>query len=388
MSKLPPLITLLHELIAIPSVSSTQPDWDMPNRPVIDQLAAWLAALGFKIEIVPVNSSGSKANLLATLGTGPGGLVLAGHTDTVPFDQALWRSDPFAIVERDQQLYGLGVSDMKGFFPIVIEAIKKYTGAALQQPLIILATADEESSMAGARLLAELGKPKARYAVIGEPTGLRPIRLHKGIMLESIRVQGQSGHSSNPSLGNNAMEAMHQVLTLLLAQRDAWMTQYQHPGFEVATPTLNLGHIHGGDNPNRICGQCDLHYDIRLLPGMDPHQVRHTIRQRLALLAEQTGTQICLEPLIESVPPFEQAADSNLVRLAEKLTGYSAESTAFATEGPFLQQLQMETIVLGPGHIAQAHQPNEYLAMNQIQPAVQIVEQMIQQVCLKHLEEI
>ena len=379
---LPPLITLLHELIAIPSVSSTRPDLDQPNRPVIDQLAEWLAVLGFTIEIIPVNSSGSKANLLATLGTGPGGLVLAGHTDTVPYDSGLWNSDPLSMLERDHRLYGLGVSDMKGFFPIAIEAAKYFIDTPLQQPLIILATADEESSMAGARLLAELGKPKARYAVIGEPTGLRPIRMHKGIMMESIRVMGQSGHSSNPALGNNAMEAMHQVLSMLLALRDAWMTEYQHPGFEVAVPTLNLGHIHGGDNPNRICGQCDLHYDIRLLPGMEPQWVRQTIRQRLIPIAEQTGTQISLEPLIDSVPPFEQAADTRLVQLAEKLTGHTAASTAFATEGPFLQQLNMETIVMGPGHIEQAHQPDEYLALNQIQPAVQVLRQMIATCCL------
>ena len=382
MHQLPSLITLLNQLIAIPSVSSTRPDLDQPNRPVIDQLAEWLTVLGFTIEIIPVNPTGTKANLLATLGTGPGGLVLAGHTDTVPFNPELWQSDPLALTERDQRLYGLGVSDMKGFFPIVIEAAKSFIDRPLQQPLIILATADEESSMAGARLLAELGKPKARYAVIGEPTGLRPIRLHKGIMMEAIRVEGQSGHSSNPALGNNAMEAMHQVLTALLAQRDAWMAEYQHPGFEVATPTLNLGHIHGGDNPNRICGQCDLHYDIRLLPGMDPQVVRQTIRQRLAMIADQTNTKISLEPLIESVPPFEQAANADLVQLAEKLTGHAAASTAFATEGPFLQQLNMETIVLGPGHIDQAHQPDEYMSMNQIQPAVQIVTDMIQQCCV------
>jgi acetylornithine deacetylase len=382
MHQLPPLMTLLNDLIAIPSVSSTRPDLDMPNRPMIDQLAEWLAVLGFRIEIIPVNATGTKANLLATLGSGPGGLVLAGHTDTVPFDSPLWHSDPLILSERDQRLYGLGVSDMKGFFPMAIEVAKSLVDASLQQPLIILATADEESSMAGARLLAKLGKPKARYAVIGEPTGLRPIRLHKGIMMESIRVLGQSGHSSNPALGINALVVMHQVLSVLLALRDEWMSEYQHPGFEVVFPTLNLGHIHGGDNPNRICGQCDLHYDIRLLPGMEPQWVRQTIRQRLAVIAEQTGTQISLEPLIDSVPPFEQAANSDLVRLAEKLTGHAAESTAFATEGPFLQQLEMETIVLGPGHIDQAHQPDEYMSLNQIQPAVQILRQLIADCCL------
>ena len=115
---------------------------------------------------------------------------------------------------------------------------------------------------------------------------------------------------------------------------------------------------------------------------MEPQWVRQTIRQRLIPIAEQTGTQISLEPLIDSVPPFEQAADTRLVQLAEKLTGHTAASTAFATEGPFLQQLNMETIVMGPGHIEQAHQPDEYLALNQIQPAVQVLRQMIATCCL------
>src|SRR5690606_37299728 len=223
---------------------------------------------GFEIEVLPIPGQPHKANLIATLGRGAGGLVLAGHTDTVPCDPDRWASDPFSLTERDGRLYGLGATDMKGFFPVALEAARRFDQSKLQQPLIILATADEESSMDGARLLAELGRPKARYAVVGEPTGMKPVRMHKGIMMERVRVQGLAGHSSNPALGNNALEAMHLVIADLLAFRSELQNRYRNPGFAVPVPTLNLGHIHGGDNPNRICGHCELQFDLRPLPGM------------------------------------------------------------------------------------------------------------------------
>src|SRR5690606_22508367 len=145
-----------------------------------------------------------------TLGQGEGGLVLAGHSDTVPYDADLWQSDPFVLTEKDGKLYGLGATDMKGFFPVIMAAVQPYLDRQFKHPLIVLATADEESSMSGARALDKhgLGGLSPRYAVIGAPTNLTPIRAHKGIMLEAIRVRGHSGHSSNPALGKNALEAM------------------------------------------------------------------------------------------------------------------------------------------------------------------------------------
>jgi len=373
----------LSQLVALPSVSSTSSQWDMGNRKVIDLLASWLDELGFSIEIIPIQGSANKANLIATLGSGPGGLVLAGHTDTVPYDENRWQQDPFCLTEKNERFYGLGATDMKGFFPVILEAIKKIAGKPLQQPLIILATADEESSMSGARELAAMGKPKARYAVIGEPTGLRPIRMHKGIIMESVRVQGLAGHSSNPALGNNAMEVMHQVIGDLLLFRSEIQKKNIHPSFEVSVPTLNLGHIHGGDNPNRICGSCELHYDLRPLPGMNLEELRTLIDRRLDRIRTSTNTVIECKSLIQGVEPFEESADSLLVQAAEKLSGYRAESVAFATEAPFMKALGMETIVFGPGSIDQAHQPNEFIELNQIQPAIEMIGQLIQQFCLE-----
>ena len=372
----------LRQLVAIPSVSSTDPLWDQSNRPVIDLLASWLAELGFQVEIQDVSPGGAKANLIATLGTGPGGLVLAGHTDTVPFDEGRWQSDPLTLTERDQRLYGLGSTDMKGFFPLAIAAATAFTGTSLKQPLILLATADEESSMNGARALAKAGYPRARAAIIGEPTSLVPVRMHKGIMMEAVRVKGRAGHSSNPALGNSALEAMHTVMGDLVDYRQQLRQRYSNDLFKVAWPTLNLGCIHGGDSPNRICGQAELHFDLRMTPGGDNATLRGELAERMAGIARQHGLEIELHSLIESISPFEQAADSELVKIAERLSGHSAEAVAFATEAPFLKELGMETIVMGPGSIDQAHQPDEFMALDQIQPCITLLQQFIRHYCL------
>jgi len=382
MKQCPGLLTMLTELVSTPSVSSTQSGWDQSNLPVIELLEGWLTQLGFQVEVLPVPGYPGKANLIATLGSGPGGLVLSGHTDTVPYNSELWHSDPFKLTEKNNRLYGLGSCDMKGFIAIAIEAAKDFLDSPLQQPLIILATADEESSMSGARALAALGKPKARYAVIGEPTGLKPVYMHKGFMVEAVRIEGKAGHSSDPSLGASALDAMHAVLSELIMFRTEMKQNYRNSAFNITEPTLNLGCVHGGDNPNRICGRCDLEYDLRPLPGMDLDNLREEVSSRLAPLANQFGVHIKTESLQAGFPAFANSKMSDLVRTAEKLTGFEAETVAFGTEAPFIQSLGMDTIIMGPGCIDQAHQPDEFLALDQIKPTVAILQQMIRQYCL------
>lgn len=377
---LPSLKEQFAALIATPSVSCTQPALDMPNQPVIDLLATWLGDLGFNCQIQPV--APGKANLLASFGSGPGGLVLAGHSDTVPFDEKLWQTDPLKLTEADDRWLGLGVCDMKGFFPLIIEAVQPLLAQPFKQPLLVLATCDEESSMAGAKALADAGRPLGRAAVIGEPTGLKPIRLHKGVMMERIDILGRSGHSSDLTLGHSALEAMHAVMAELIGLRQQWQQAYNNPQFGVPQPTLNLGCIHGGDNPNRICGQCSLEFDLRPLPGMDPAQLRAAIQQKLRPVAERHQVKIDYAPLFAEVPPFEQPADAELVRVAEQLTGHRADAVAFGTEAPYFQQLGCETLVLGPGDIRCAHQPGEYLELSRLQPTVRLLRELIQHYCL------
>lgn len=370
---------MLRALIASNSISSVLPAVDHGNRAVIDLLASWLEDVGFRTEIMPL-ADPRKANLIATLGSGPGGLVLSGHTDTVPCDDSLWRSDPFALTERDNRFYGLGTSDMKGFFALAIEAARDFTAKDLQQPLIVLATADEESSMAGARALIEAGRPRARCAVIGEPTGLRPINMHKGIMVEKLVIHGRSGHSSNPALGANAMHTLQRALTELLSFQEELKARYRDPLFAVDYPTLNLGCVHGGDNPNRICGHCELGFEIRPLPGMDMVELQALLEKRLLPLGPQTDTAVKLSHYV--VPAFSAANTTDLVSVCEKLTGHSAETVAFATEAPYLHDLGMDVVILGPGDIDQAHQPDEYLALDRINPMLGTLRSLIRHYCL------
>lgn len=388
MLQFPDLFTHLDALISRPSVSSANVQLDTSNVPVIDYLAQCFEDLGFSTEQIEspgtsaLTAGNRKLNLLATRGKGPGGLVLAGHTDTVPLDEPLWSVNPFRLTEKDGRLYGLGSTDMKSFFALIMEALKDFEGVVFKQPLIVLATADEETSMQGARTLAELGRPKARCAVIGEPTGMRPIYAHKGIMMESIDLLGQSGHSSNPALGRNALEAMHDVISELIVFRQSLQQRFNSPLFSIPRPTLNLGCIHGGDNPNRICGQCRLEFDIRLLPGMEIAAIRSEILERVQPIVDRHGVKATIKPLFAGLPAFYTDPANELVKTAERLTGNSAASVAFGTEAPLLQRLGMDTIILGPGDIDQAHQPDEYLALDRVQPCIDTLRGLIRHYCL------
>lgn len=378
----PRLLDLIGALVGTPSVSSFERGLDHGNRAVIDVLATWLEDLGFRVEIQDLGTDPAKANLIATLGTGDDGLVLAGHTDTVPCDPALWRRDPFALREADGRLYGLGTADMKAFLALAIEAARELRASDLKHPLVLLATADEESGMLGARRLADSGRRLGRHCIVGEPTGLKPIRQHKGIFDERIRVIGRSGHSSDPALGNSALEGMHAVIGALLAWRDELQARHRDPAFHVPVPTLNLGHIHGGDNPNRICGACELTLDLRPLPGMDTAALRQELHRRVRAALAPRGLDVEFEAIFDGLPPMTTAADAHIVRLAEQLSGNPAGAAAFGTEGPYYNALGCQTVILGPGDIEQAHQPDEYLSLDRLSPTVRLLQQAISRVCL------
>jgi acetylornithine deacetylase len=381
----PGLIETISGLIALPSISSVRADLDQSNLAVIEQLAGWAQALGFRCEILPVDDDRHRTghyNLIATLGRGSGGLVLAGHTDTVPCDPGLWRSDPWRLDERDGRLYGLGTADMKAFLAIALEAVRQMDLGELSAPLTLLATADEESSMSGARALVRAGRPRAACAIIGEPTGLRPVHMHKGVAMESVRVHGQAGHSSDPALGHNALEGMHLVLGELLRWRDDIQRRRNDPRFQVPVTTLNPGVIHGGDNPNRICGDCELQFDLRALPGMDYVALREELQQRLTASIAGHGLSLEFRALMEPIPAMHTDPMAPIIQAAEALTGHPAETAAFGTEAPFLQELGIDTVVLGPGDIAQAHQPDEFLALDRLKPTISLLQALIRRFCL------
>ena len=380
---IPKLLDSFAELIAIPSVSSIDPKLDQSNRGVVELLANWLEDIGFNIELMQVSQNPDKLNLIACKGKGEGGLVLSGHTDTVPFNSNRWHQDPFLLMEKDNKLYGLGTSDMKCFFPLVMTVIQQLDINSFKQPLFILATADEESTMSGARALVDSKISLGRHALIGEPTGLRPVHMHKGVMMEVIKVTGQAGHASDPSLGSSALEGMHAVIDALIKWRQGLQEKFKNRDFKVPFPTLNFGSIHGGDNPNRICAECELTLDLRLLPDMDIEHTRSELKKQAQDAITGSDLAVDFHSVFSGVPGMQTNKNASIIKLAEKLSGHSSGSVAFGTEGPYLNSMGMETVIMGPGDIDQAHQANEYIAMERISPMLEILEKMIGHFCIE-----
>lgn len=380
----------LADMIGHNTISSGDPTLDRGNREAVESLADRLDSAGFDCIITPMPERDDKCNLVARLGpaeqASEHGLVFAGHIDTVPCDAEGWDSDPFTLTERDDRLFGLGSCDMKGFIALAAGVASQYAGRTLGAPVSLLVSADEECGMDGARALLDAqqasGDRPGRYCVIGEPTGLQPIRRHKGIFMETIEVHGASGHSSNPALGANAIEAMHQAMSAIRELRDELAERQREEGFPVPHATLNLGAIRGGDNANRIPARCRLDIDLRFLPGMTIDELRSELRERVAAHLEASDCTVHFKALFEGTPAFETGAESPIVTACEQLSGNTVGAVDFGTEGAFYNRMGMDSVILGPGDIAQAHQPNEYLGMDRIAPMQMILRGLVERFCL------
>ena len=377
---LPSFSEMLGALVQTPSVSNLSRELDCSNRAVIELLATWLEDLGFEISIQTV-SNDTKFNLVARKGTGEGGLLLSGHTDTVACNPDLWNSDPFELTTRNDKFYGLGTCDMKGFFPTILEVLERMSSCKLTAPISVLATADEETDMAGARHLLETEELSAAAAIIGEPTSLELVTAHKGIFTMKITTRGRSAHSSNPNLGVNALEGMQEILSALLDYRDRLRERHHHNAFEIPYPTMNLGCLHAGDSANRICNSAELLIDCRTLPGMSSAQVAEELQQHLLSLESKVSMPVEVELGMPPVEPFSANSDSRLSKLLELLTGKTVKTVAFGTEAPFLQSMGLDTIVFGPGCIDQAHQVDEYLSLDQVRSAQDTLVRVLDAYC-------
>ena len=374
----------LRALIGRPSVSSTSAAYDQSNQGVLDALESFCREVHGNCErmAVPTDGQAEKSNLIATFGGGDPGICFSGHSDTVPCNPDLWQTDPFELSERENRFYGLGTADMKGFFPAVLAAVNEVGPSRLRRSVRLVATSDEESTMAGARALRDAGADLGDAVIIGEPTSLTPIRAHKGVMALRLTISGLAGHASDPSLGHNALDAMTAAMAALLRFRERELARSVDSGFPVDRPTMNFGAINGGDNPNRICGRCELLLDVRILPGQDILAIINSIRETAQAAINGSGTTLALEPMLAPVPPFATAADSKLVHLSEHLTGHHATAVNFGTEAPFFTMLGVDTIVLGAGDIAQAHQPNEYVEHSDLNRLVPTLAKFIEHYCV------
>ncbi len=272
---------------------------------------------------------------------------------------------------------------MKGFFALILEALKQLPLTQMKRPLYILASADEETTMNGAKAFAANTAIKPEFAIIGEPTSLRPVYMHKGHMAQGIRVTGRSGHSSDPAKGLNAIEVMHLIIGRLLKLKQHLSEHYREDAFSVPYPTMNFGHVHGGDAANRICGCCDLHLDIRPLPGLALTDLQLMLQQYLQPVCEQFPGSVSISELYPGSEPFADDRDSPWSQLVASLAGQAPQVVNYATEAPYIRQLGCHTLVLGPGSMEQAHQPDEYLDTAQIKPMINLLKQLIYHACIK-----
>ena len=380
---LPDPVAMIGQLIATPSVSSPDARFDQSNRGVVDLVAEWASVLGFSVRIQALPGESGKVNLIAALGEGDDGLVLSGHTDTVPYDAERWTDDPFTLTEREGKLFGLGTADMKGFFAAALHAVARFEPSSLRRPITLLGTADEESTMDGARALAEAGERFGRYAIIGEPTGLQPVRKHKGVFYVQVSVHGKAGHASNPALGVNAIDGLQLILPALQTWRDQIGQRHRDDDFEVPTPTLNFGRVSGGDSPNRICAECTLDLDIRLLPGMEREAVIAELRDAVANALDGGAWGFDVRAAGGHADAFSGPSDAAFSSAVETLCGCSAKTALFGTEAPYLAQLGLQTLVLGAGDIAVAHQPDEYVTIAAIERATDVYANLIQHFCIE-----
>lgn len=380
--KIPSTVDMLRALVAINSISSTEPALDRSNAGVIELLAGWLKALGADVRIDEVISEPRKLNLFAKFGQGDGGLVFAGHTDTVPYDAGRWLTDPFTLTEIDGQLHGLGATDMKGFLAAAVTVLSRYAEQPPAKPLWLVATCDEESTMSGARWLQETGMLKADFVVIGEPTDLVPVRAHKGHLAHRLCAHGHSGHSSNPAAGRNAIDGLHAAMSELMAWRQQLQASHHDDSFAVPHPTLNFGRIAGGDAVNRICPSAELDFDLRPLPDMALDRVYTELQQQIRNAQEHSAATLELKELWPGTPAFSTPADARLVQTAQTLTGAEPVCVNYGTEAPYFRALGAEVIVLGPGRIDRAHQPNEYVGRDELARCETLLDELIQQLCV------
>lgn len=354
------------------------------NLALIDFIRDYLDGYGIASHLV-CNDTGTKANLYATIGPPiADGIVLSGHTDVVPVDSQPWESDPFTLVERDGKLHGRGTCDMKSFCAIALSLVSEMKN--LKKPIHLAFSYDEEIGCLGApRLIEDLMKklPRPQAVIVGEPTDLRVVSAHKGIMALRTCVTGHEAHSSQTHRGVSAVMTAARLVTFL--EELAQARRAHGPlddGFEPNFTTVHVGTIHGGTAVNIISRQCEFMWDIRSLPDDDPHTiVEHflsycrELEPKMQAVDPQTG--IATEILADA-PGLKENLNSTAVRLAHTLTGtHQAYKVPYATEGGYFQRAGLPAVICGPGSINQAHKPNEYITLEQVEGGTALIRDLI-----------
>lgn len=362
---------ILSSLVAFDTQSSDILAFDKSNKELIEYAAGFLEALGFKVELTAL--SNGKYNLAANLNGKNGGLMLSSHTDTVPCDAKLWQSDPFVLTQKGEKLYGLGSCDMKGFAALSLYFAKHIAGSGSTKPLHIALTADEETSMSGARNFIENKELSPDLIIIGEPSSLHCISAHKGYMARRAVFKGKSCHSSDPSLGINAIKlAFLFVNELNLFESE--LESYKDERFLVAYPTINIGAIHGGDSINRVCAQAELLFDVRPTPLFDAKKIDERLSKIAAKINERFSNAVSIEIPYPDIDVFDNN-NKRVLSIFEELLSEKAVGVNYCTEASLLKNLG-STVVFGPGNIANAHQIDEHIDICEIERCYYLLEQI------------
>jgi acetylornithine deacetylase len=369
----------LAELVRLDSVSAHS------NVEVISYLAARAEAAGMCARMFPYTDAAGvkKFNLVCVPPNVDADemrveLALVGHTDTVPFDPA-W-GDALTLTEREGKLYGRGACDTKGFIAAALTAIEQIDLARLAKPLALVFTADEEVGCLGAKRLAESRALGARYAIVGEPTSLQPMRAGKGYCLAEVRVGGREGHSAYPALGASAIFRAARLITRI--ERVAEELQAaRHAAFDPPYTTLNVGVIGGGTAKNIIAGECRFTLEWRPIPGQAAAHAVELIQTEIESLRAIDADFDCRVEILRLDEASETRADSSLVSALETLSGQKAGTVAFGTEAPQLTEMGAETVVFGPGSIRNAHRTGEFVPADELSACVEILVRAIGKFC-------
>ena len=365
-------VELLERLVGFDTTS------ERSNLPLIDFVEAYLASHG--VASHRSSRQAGKANLFATLGPTSGqGIVLSGHSDVVPVEGQDWSSDPFALERRGERLYGRGATDMKGFLAAVLAMVPDALNADLQRPLHLAISYDEEIGCFGAEALIDniLGTdPNPLAVIVGEPSEMKLITGHKGIAVYRTTVTGLEAHSSEPHRAASAIFGATRLIGMLdeLARerRENASEDGPHSGYDPPYTTINIGMIEGGTAHNIVPRRCTFTWQVRPLPDEETGAVLETF-QRYAeevVLPElrATAPEADVETLVlADVPGLSADPSSSAETLVRLLTGLnSSDQVSFATEAGMFQQAGIPTVICGPGSIRQAHQPDEFVEVAQL----------------------
>jgi acetylornithine deacetylase len=364
---------MVEHLIAFNTVSRDS------NLGLIEWARDFLAKLGARTRLTH-DASGKKANLFATLGDSERpGLILSGHTDVVPVDGQNWDTDPFKAVERDGKLYARGSADMKGFIGVALTQAPKFLDALnagrLDAPLHYALSYDEEVGCIGVRgLIRDLEENGIRPAgcVVGEPTSMQPIIAHKGMNRFRCTVRGREAHSSYVTYGVNAIEYAARLVVYIRQVADR-LAEFEKRdcGFTVPYTTLSTGLIRGGIASNVIPKECEFQFDMRTLPNASADALYQEIRAQAETLSREMRaidpqSGIDLEWVSQTIGLASSESDA-IVQWAMRLArSDQTGKVSYGTEAGLFQQMGVPTVILGPGDIAEAHRPNEFVALDQL----------------------